>query len=208
MPAERPPDAPDYGDLDQARVAAMGCTRCPLHQNATQTVFGEGPGGADLLLVGEVPGDHEDRAGRPFVGPAGHLLDAALAEAGLARSAVYLTNAVKHFKWTTRPGRKRRIHQSPTAAEVGACRPWLEAELALVRPRAIVCLGTTAVRAVLGSSAPLKGLRGQPLLRAGVPVVVTVHPAAILRIPDPTARQFALALLVDELRTAGARARG
>ena len=160
---------------------ALGCRRCGLWRSATQTVFGEGPVPADAMLVGEQPGDAEDRAGRPFVGPAGRLLRDALEEAGLDTQRLCLTNAVKHFKW--RPRGTRRIHDTPTWSEVGACRHWLSLELELVRPRLMVCLGATAAQALLGRSARVGVLRGRVLDDAeiGVPVVVTVHPSAVLR---------------------------
>lgn len=162
---------------------AAGCTRCDLYKRATQTVFGEGPVDARLLLVGEQPGDKEDRAGHPFVGPAGALLAAALEDAGIAASGVYLTNAVKHFKWEERG--KRRIHKRPSTSEIQACHTWLEREIALVRPRVVVCLGSTAARAVLGRPTTISSARGQVIDGPdGVPTVVTIHPSAVLRAPD------------------------
>jgi uracil-DNA glycosylase len=164
--------------------AAKGCTRCPLYGPATQMVFGEGPRDAALMLVGEQPGDQEDLAGRPFVGPAGQLLDAALAEAGIDRSQLYVTNAVKHFKYEQRG--KRRIHQAPTAGEVVACRWWLDKERALVRPRLVVALGATAARSLFGRAMPVGKSRGQALvLPDGTAARITVHPSYLLRLPDP-----------------------
>ena len=168
--------------LDALRAEAAGCRACPLWQSATQTVFGEGPRLAALMLVGEQPGDHEDLEGRPFVGPAGALLDRALEEAGIERSTVYLTNAVKHFKWT--PKGKRRIHQKPNAAEVEACRPWLEAEIAAVRPTLVVALGAVAAQALLGRGFRVTRHRGEVFPQPeGPPITATVHPSSILRAP-------------------------
>src|SRR5437764_1342788 len=176
--------------LDELRVAAAGCTNCDLYRNATQTVFGEGQPGARLMLLGEQPGDKEDVEGRPFVGPAGRLLDEALVEAGIDRDEVYVTNVVKHFKWT--PRGKRRIHQKPNAEEIGACRPWLEQEVQTVGPEVLACLGATAAQALLGRTFRVTKERGQlrDLELAGRTLVVTatVHPSSILRAPDPDAR--------------------
>jgi uracil-DNA glycosylase len=167
--------------LESVRRDAAGCRRCDLYRNATQTVFGEGRAGAPLTLVGEQPGDVEDEEGRPFVGPAGRLLRALLAEAGLEEPQIYLTNAVKHFKW--RPQGKRRIHDKPSWSEIRACDHWLRLELALVRPRLVVCLGATAAQALLGRDARVTALRGRVLepTELGVPVLVTLHPSAVLR---------------------------
>lgn len=182
--------------------AARTCRACDLWRRASQTVFGEGPAGARIVLVGEQPGDREDRTGRPFVGPAGSLLDAALAEAGLERNQVYVTNAVKHFKWKEGGG-KRRLHDKPSANEVRACRPWLEAELAALGPDVIVCLGATAARALLGSAFRVTAHRGEvvssPWARSLVP---TVHPAWILRLRDPDERARERARFVEDLRRA------
>jgi len=157
------------------REEARRCQDCPLWANATQTVFGEGPARAAVMVIGEQPGDREDLAGRPFVGPAGRLLDRALAEAGLERSELYVTNAVKHFK--NEPRGKRRIHKKPSDAEIDACHPWLERELQLVEPRLIIALGATAARALFGRTLPVERNRGHLLERAGgAPVLVTVHP--------------------------------
>jgi len=163
-------------------------------------VFGEGPQLADVMLVGEQPGNEEDLSGRPFVGPAGRLLDRALEAAGIDRRGVYVTNAVKHFKWE--PRGKRRIHQKPSAGEVRACRPWLEAEIAVVRPRALVCLGATAAQALLGRSFRVTEHRGELVASPLAPLVMaTVHPSSILRAPDDAARRTELARLVEDLAT-------
>jgi uracil-DNA glycosylase family protein len=185
-----------------ARLAAeaAGCQACELWRNATRTVFGEGPADARLFLVGEQPGDQEDRAGKPFVGPAGRILDRALAEAGLARDQVYLTNAVKHFKWTAKG--KRRIHQKPAAREVAACRPWLDAELAAVDPAVIVALGATAGQALFGSTFRVGAARGQVLDLDGRAVVATIHPSAVLRVQEPADRDEQFGGFVADLRRA------
>src|SRR5512138_2791603 len=182
---------PTRATLPRLREAAAGCRGCDLWLDATQTVFGEGPRQADVMLVGEQPGDQEDRQGHPFVGPSGRLLDEALAEAHIDRSAVYVTNAVKHFKFVRTELHKRRLHKKPTAAEVRACRPWLEAEIQVVRPRVIVALGATAAQSLLGPKFRVTEQRGRaiasPLAEA---VVATVHPSAVLRAP-PDAREEA-----------------
>jgi DNA polymerase len=184
--------------LDALRNAAAECTACPLFRDATQTVFGEGDAGSRVVLVGEQPGDAEDRAGRPFVGPAGRLLDRALAAAGIDRAVVYVTNAVKHFKWT--PRGKRRMHKTPAHREIDACRRWLEGELAALEPALVVCLGATAARAVVGPGAKVGALRGQVLERGSAPpVVVTVHPSYVLRLQGPQ-REEAFDELVRDLR--------
>jgi uracil-DNA glycosylase len=189
--------------LDDVRDAAAGCRACDLWRHATQTVFGAGAEPASIMLVGEQPGDQEDLAGQPFVGPAGRLLDEALAAAGLNRARVYVTNAVKHFKWTERG--KRRIHKKPRVGEILACRPWLLLELARVRPRVVVCLGTSAARAVLGHSVTLKAARGRPIASALAPVVyVTMHPSAILRERDSASRAKARTALVADLAAVAA----
>ncbi|MBI2710484.1 MAG: UdgX family uracil-DNA binding protein [Actinobacteria bacterium] len=176
---------------------SLRCRACPLWEPAGPTVFGEGPVPADVMLVGEQPGDHEDRAGRPFVGPAGHVLDEALREVGLERSAVYVTNAVKHFKFV--PRGKRRIHQTPTAGESAACRPWLRAELSLVRPQLLVLLGATAAKSILGPGFRLTKQHGVPVPSdAARHVTATIHPSAVLRAP-PGERDEALAGLVADL---------
>ena len=182
------PFVPDTGSLKALREAARGCRGCPLYGPATQTVFGEGPRRATLMLVGEMPGDREDRAGHVFVGPAGRELDAALERAGIARSDAYVTNVVKHFKFRERG--KRRIHDTPKKSEVDACFPWLREELRLVKPEVLVILGATAGKALLGSSFRLTRSRGEPLESDMAPcVLATIHPAAVLRAPDGEARQ-------------------
>jgi uracil-DNA glycosylase family protein len=191
------------------RRKAASCTACPLYRHATQTVFGEGNAHASIVLVGEQPGNDEDLAGRPFVGPAGRLLDRALDRAGLERSHLYVTNAVKHFKWSKdRSGGKRRIHEKPNASEVEACRPWLEQELWLIRPQVVVCLGATAARSVLGRAVTIAASRGRLLTSPeGYRTLVTVHPSALLRIPDPADREDAEERFIADLRTAGRSAR-
>jgi DNA polymerase len=189
--------------LKALRETARGCRACPLWRTGTQTVFGEGRASARLLLVGEQPGDKEDEVGRPFVGPAGQLLDEALAEAGIDRADTYLTNAVKHFKWM--PRGKRRIHQKPNASEIAACRPWTVAELEVVKPRVLVCLGATAAQSLLGRGVRVTRDRGRPLESSLAPVAfATVHPSSILRAPDAEARRRERALFVDDLRVAAA----
>jgi DNA polymerase len=201
----KPPDdagrfLPPDPDLDALRQAAAGCTACPLHLIGTQTVFGEGPPKARLMLVGEQPGDQEDRAGKPFVGPAGKLLDDALEAAGIDRSLVYVTNAVKHFKWVQRG--KRRIHSKPGAREIQACRPWLDAEIAVLKPEVIVCLGATAAQALLGRDFRVSRQRGEFIASPLAPhVMATVHPSSLLRAPDPATRQREIRRFVAELAT-------
>jgi uracil-DNA glycosylase len=183
------------------REAARDCTACPLWRTGTQTVFGEGMKRARLFLVGEQPGDREDLAGRPFVGPAGHLLDEALAEAGIDRADAYVTNVVKHFKWE--PRGKRRIHQKPNWSEIAACRPWLDGELAVVQPEVLVCLGATAAQALLGREVRVTRDRGRLLETELAPAALaTVHPSSILRAPDEDSRRRERALFVDDLRAA------
>ncbi|MBO0848321.1 MAG: UdgX family uracil-DNA binding protein [Pseudonocardia sp.] len=187
-------------DLQGLRTAAEACTSCELYRDATQTVFGDGPAGASLVLVGEQPGDREDLAGEPFVGPAGKLLDRALRDAGIPRDEAYLTNVVKHFKFEARG--KRRIHQRPTIGEIRACRPWLDAELRVIRPELVVTLGATAAQALLGSSFRVTRHRGEVLdWSDGMRVVPTVHPSAILRAPSDR-RAEAFSELVADLRAA------
>ncbi|GLZ33628.1 uracil-DNA glycosylase [Lentzea sp. NBRC 105346] len=185
---------PAGADLAALRSAACGCRGCDLYQGAIQTVFGEGSPDARVMMVGEQPGDQEDRKGHPFVGPAGRLLDKALAEANIDRGQVYVTNAVKHFKFTERG--KRRIHQTPKRTEVLACLPWLEAELSRVKPDLVVCLGAVAAKALMGSSFKLTEHRGEVLLREDYRLIVTVHPSAVLRAPD---RDAAYREFVDDL---------
>jgi uracil-DNA glycosylase family protein len=190
------PLVPDRPTLKKLREAAAGCKACPLWETGTQTVFGEGSADAEIILVGEQPGDQEDLSGKPFVGPAGRLLDKALDEAGIDRKLAYVTNVVKHFKWQARG--KRRIHQKPNSAEIAACRPWLEAELALLKPKVLVCLGATAAQALLGRQFRVSKDRGVPVESDLAPVVMaTVHPSAILRADD---REQELAMFVEDLR--------
>jgi uracil-DNA glycosylase family protein len=185
----------------QAPSTLDQCRRCNLWQHATQAVGGAGPKHARIMLVGEQPGDQEDLAGKPFVGPAGQLLDQVLAEAGIERRAVYLTNAVKHFKWE--PRGKRRLHKTPAQREIEACGYWLEQELAQVRPEVIVALGSTALKAVLGTShVALKDTLGQPIRHGGRWVVTVYHPSYVLRVPDEAAKAQAMAVMVDGLRLA------
>src|SRR3954453_13607246 len=187
-PRDATPFLPGRRSLKALREAAAGCRGCHLWQGATQTVFGEGAAGARLMLVGEVPGDREDRAGQPFVGPAGRELDDALEEVGIDRADAYVTNVVKHFKFEERG--KRRIHQTPKRFEVDACRPWLDAELEVVKPEAVVVLGATAGKALFGSSFRVTRQRGELLDSELAPIVsATIHPSAILRAPDDEARR-------------------
>ncbi|WP_167302686.1 UdgX family uracil-DNA binding protein [Sphingobium vermicomposti] len=186
------------------RDQAMACTRCPLYHDATQTIFGEGPLDAPLVLIGEQPGDQEDLAGRPFVGPAGQLLDRALDEAGIDRARLYVTNAVKHFKHERRG--KRRIHQTPETSEIQACRWWLDQELDILRPRIIVALGVTAARALLGKAVTISRTRGAPIaLESGAEGWVTIHPSFLLRVPDEARKAQERARFVEELREIGTR---
>jgi DNA polymerase len=192
---------PERPTLENVRAASRGCKACWLWTLGTQTVFGEGPRQADVMFVGEQPGDQEDKAGRPFVGPAGKLLDRALDEAGIDRTTVYVTNAVKHFKWERGERSTRRIHKKPNDAEIRACRPWLDAEIALVRPRVIVALGATASQALLGKQFRVTKDRGKampaPFAEA---IFATVHPSAVLRAPDPAARALAERDLIADLK--------
>jgi uracil-DNA glycosylase family protein len=190
---------PASSSLSTLRRAAEGCRGCPLWEDATQTVFGAGPRKAELMLVGEQPGDREDVEGEPFVGPAGGILARALEAAEIDRKDVYLTNAVKHFKWRARG--KRRLHQTPRAGEVEACRPWLEAELKAVQPTALLALGATAAKALFGSSVRVTRDRGRLIDSPLAPVAaLTLHPSAILRLKDHDEREDAFAGLVDDLR--------
>ena len=190
------PLVPARLSLPKLREAAADCKACPLWKTGTQTVFGEGAAKAEVMFVGEQPGDQEDTAGRPFVGPAGKLLDRALEEAGIDRSQVYVTNAVKHFKWQARG--KRRIHQKPNWSEIAACRPWLDAELEVVKPRVLVALGATAAQALFGRQFRVTKERGKPVQSELAPVAIaTVHPSAILRSDD---RETEFAAFVDDLK--------
>lgn len=198
---------PDPTDLAALRQAAAGCRGCGLYERATQTVFGDGAAPATMVLVGEQPGDREDRTGAPFVGPAGGLLDRALGAAGIDRSKVYVTNAVKHFKWE--PRGSRRLHKSPSARERAACLPWLLAELNALHPAVVVCLGVTAAQALFGSSFRIGRQRGEVLEGPdGRPVVATVHPSAVLRTSGESGRRAAFDGLVADLRLAHALTRG
>ncbi len=195
---------PASRSLQTLREAAAACTACPLYKNATQTVFGIGPRAAEVVFVGEQPGDAEDRAGEPFIGPAGKLLDRALAEAGIARETIYVTNAVKHFKWE--PRGKRRLHVKPNTLEIHACRPWLAAELTALQPRLVVCLGATAARAVFDRVVKVTQERGT--LRESefcAQTLVTVHPSSLLRAPDEATRAAAYAQFVADLREVARR---
>jgi uracil-DNA glycosylase len=189
---------PTRPSLTGLREAAASCTACDLYKTGTQTVFGEGAPSAETMFVGEQPGDQEDRIGRPFVGPAGRLFDEALEEAGIDRGTVYVTNAVKHFKWTARGN--RRIHQKPDAREVAACRPWLDAELEVVQPRVLVCLGATAAQALLGRQFRVTRERGRPVdSELAEHVLATVHPSSILR-GDPADREREYTAFVNDLK--------
>jgi uracil-DNA glycosylase family protein len=190
---------PERRTLPALREAAATCRGCSLYRNATQTVFGEGPGRAEIVFVGEQPGDVEDRRGKPFVGPAGRVLSEALEEAGIDRTQVYVTNVVKHFKFT--PRGKRRIHKRPSAEEVAACRPWLHAELEAVKPKALVALGATAGQDLFGRSFRVTKERGRPLDSELAPLVMaTVHPSSILRAPDEEARREEYQLFLADLK--------
>ena len=192
---------PDERDLDTLRAAAAGCQACDLWKTGTQTVFGEGTRKADVVLVGEQPGDQEDKQGRPFVGPAGRVLDEALEAAGIERTKVYVTNTVKHFKWTA--SGKRRIHKKPNAEEIGACRPWLSAELESVKPRMLICLGATAAQALLGRGFRVTKDRGRLVDSPLAPMVMaTVHPSSILRAIDDETRRVEMKRFVEDLRAA------
>jgi DNA polymerase len=194
--------------LPQLHRAAEKCRGCDLYKNATQVVFGEGKQKATILFIGEQPGDQEDLAGHPFVGPAGKLLDRALAEAGINRSEVFVTNAVKHFKWTPAPRGKRRLHSKPSAREVKACHPWLEQEIALIEPRVVVCLGATAGQSLFGAAFRLGAARGKVTADPRWPaaVMATVHSSAILRAPDHEGREREYQAFVADLRAAHAAA--
>jgi DNA polymerase len=190
---------PDTTDIDELRQAAGICQSCPLWRAATGTVFGEGPIQARVMLVGEQPGDQEDRTGKPFSGPAGKVLDRALEQAGVRREELYVTNAVKHFKWE--PRGKRRIHKTPNSRDIASCRPWLLAEIRAVRPELLVCLGATAVRSILELELPVLENRGRIVQSPhGIRTLVTVHPSSLLRLPDPTQREVEYGRFVEDLR--------
>ena len=187
--------------LTTLRAEAASCRACPLWKDATQTVFGEGPSRARLMLVGEQPGDKEDLAGKPFVGPAGNMLDRALEEAGIIREKVYVTNAVKHFKYV--PRGKIRLHQKPTTSQIRACRQWYERELAAVQPDLVVAMGATAAQSVLGKITPINKNRGRMIASAdGTRVLVTVHPSYLLRLPDEEAKAREYTRFVEDLKLA------
>jgi uracil-DNA glycosylase family protein len=190
--------------ISHLRQDAGDCRACDLWRNATQTVFGEGASKAQIMLVGEQPGDQEDLAGHPFVGPAGRLLDRALAEARIDRSEVYVTNVVKHFKWVPAERGKRRIHKKPRASEIQACRPWLDAELKAVKPQVLVCLGATAAQSLFGRSFSVSRQRGQPVDSPLAPyAMATVHPSSILRAPNDEARHSQMKAFTADLKKAG-----
>jgi uracil-DNA glycosylase family protein len=196
--APEPASIPPNADLIQLRQAAAGCRACDLWERATQTVFGDGSPRARIMLVGEQPGNDEDLAGKPFVGPAGKLLDAVLNQVGIDRRQVYTTNVVKHFKWE--PRGKRRIHSKPNAEQISACRPWLDAEISLIRPSVIVCFGATAARALLGKEFRVTRQRGQFVPSPLAPLVMaTVHPSSILRAPDDRTRRQERQLFVEDM---------
>lgn len=198
---------PEKPTVERLREAAAECTACPLFRNATQTVFGEGAERARVMLVGEQPGDAEDLAGHPFVGPAGKMLDRCLKEAGIERGQIYLTNAVKHFKWV--PRGTRRIHSKPGSMEIAACFPWLEAEMAAVKPDLVVALGATAAQALFGRAFRVTRDRGRPVPSRWAPLAMaTVHPSSLLRAPDEDARRREIAHFIADLKTAAAALRG
>jgi DNA polymerase len=195
---------PEQPSLPGLKEAAAGCQACDLYKTGTQTVFGEGAAHARVMFIGEQPGDREDMEGKPFVGPAGRVLDEALVAAGIDRTRVYVTNAVKHFKW--KPAGKRRLHQKPNAAEISACRPWLDAEIAVVRPAYLVLLGATAAQGILGRDFRVTTQRGQFLDRPGLPTMMaTVHPSSILRAPDDESRELEMQAFIRDLRKLAAR---
>jgi uracil-DNA glycosylase family protein len=200
------PPVPEKPTLTNLREAVQTCRACELHRGTTQAVFGEGLARSEVMFVGEQPGDREDREGHPFVGPAGRMLDRALEEAGIDRALAYVTNTVKHFRYEERG--KRRIHQRPGSEHIRACRPWLDAELATVRPRVLVCLGAVAAQALLGSAIRVTKDRGRPLESDLAPVVlVTIHPSAILRERDEAAREAAFRGFVADLEVVAAELR-
>jgi DNA polymerase len=210
--ATHPADlVPPNARISTARLAAAGCRACELWRHATQTVFGEGPANAPLMLVGEQPGDQEDLAGHPFVGPAGRVLDEALAEAGIDREHVFITNVVKHFRWKPSPGGKRRLHERPTAAQVRACGPWVELERELVEPRVMVALGATAAQALIDPGFRISEQRGvllPPASPDGPRLLATPHPSSILRLTDRTEREAARRVLAGDLAAAWQAATG
>src|SRR5882757_1924221 len=192
---------PSRDTIPALRLAATTCKACPLWKTATQTVFGEGTSRARVMIVGEQPGDQEDRIGRPFVGPAGKLLDQALAAAGIDRATVYVTNVVKHFKWSASERGKRRIHKKPRQSEIQACYPWLEAELQAVKPKILVCMGATAAQALLGKDVSVTRIHGETLQSPHAPfAVATVHPSSILRATDAASRQQKMDEFINDLK--------
>jgi uracil-DNA glycosylase len=198
---------PDSRSLKALEEAAQGCRGCELYKDATQAVFGRGRKSAELMLVGEQPGDKEDLEGEPFIGPAGRLLDKALLEAGIDRSEAYVTNAVKHFKW--KPRGKRRLHQSPRAGEIEACKPWLQAEVEAVKPQAVLAMGATAARSLFGPKVKVTKDRGRPLESPLAPVAaVTIHPSALLRLRDHDEREAAFAAFVADLEAVATALQG
>ncbi|HEY0493917.1 MAG TPA: UdgX family uracil-DNA binding protein [Candidatus Dormibacteraeota bacterium] len=204
MTGHRPSAGLEQKTLPGLKQAAVDCRACDLWKDATQTVFGEGQPGARVIMVGEQPGDREDIEGKPFVGPAGRVLDEALAEAGIERTTVYITNTVKHFKW--KPQGKRRLHQKPNAAEISACRPWLDSEISVIAPELLVCLGATAAQALLGPAFRVTRQRGEFIQPPGLPLTMaTVHPSSILRAPDEESRQFEMKAFIRDLRQAAER---
>jgi DNA polymerase len=207
MAEEHPPAQefiPARPTLASLARAAQGCTACDLYKNATQAVLGAGPGRASVFFIGEQPGDQEDLAGKPFVGPAGRVLDEALQEAGIPRGEAFVTNAVKHFKWE--PRGKRRLHAKPNLTEVRACRPWLETELAIVKPQVIVCLGATAAQSLMGPKFKVTMERGKFFETPWAPwLTATLHPSAILRMPDEEKRREARETFVEDLRAVARR---
>ena len=192
--------------LPALRAAALSCKGCDLWKRGTQTVFGEGSVGAEVMFLGEQPGDQEDLQGRPFVGPAGKLLDKALEAAGIDRDDVYVTNSVKHFKWE--PRGKRRIHKKPNGMQIAACRPWFDEEVKAVHPKVIVCLGATAAQALLGRNFKVTVDRGKLISSGPLPIVATVHPSSILRAPDDDARHAEMARFIEDLRVVRAHIHG
>ncbi|HVH89523.1 MAG TPA: UdgX family uracil-DNA binding protein [Terriglobales bacterium] len=196
---------PERKALPSLREAARGCRGCDLWMRGTQTVFGEGRVGAEVMMVGEQPGNDEDLQGRPFVGPAGKILDKALQAAGIERDDVYVTNAVKHFKWE--PRGKRRIHKKPSGMQIAACRPWFDEEVEVVKPKVIVCLGATAAQALLGRDFRVTQTRGKVISTGEIPIIATVHPSSILRAPDDASRHAEMAHFIDDLRVVAAHIR-
>lgn len=195
------PFLPEHATLGKLRRAAAGCEGCDLYKQATQTVFGEGPEHASVMMIGEQPGDREDIEGHPFVGPAGRVLDEALAQIGLDRSEVYVTNIVKHFRWEGASRGKKRIHKKPRASQINACRPWFDAEMAVVRPHVVVCLGATAAQALLGAKFSVLRERGKLLpFTSAARILATVHPSSILRAPDSATRHAEMERFVEDLR--------